>query len=142
MSSITKKISTVFQRLENEGANINEKSILIKNNSYENAPLILLTEDKSYGISNNFSQLPIYTNMLNGFYFIEKDLSLYMYNICSGETTYISRNVYELFYSSGVNFNSADGTYRINLRIDKNGNEIMEDMHGQPTTSIISKWEN
>lgn len=125
-----------------EGDNFNEKRILITNNSYENAPLILLTEDKSYGISNNFSQIPIYTNMLNGFYFIEKDLSLYMYNICSGEATYIFRDVYELFNSSGVNFNSIDGTYRINLRIDKNGNEIMEDIHGKPTTSIISKWEN
>lgn len=124
-----------------EGVNFNEKRILITDNSYENTQLFLLTEDKNYSISNNFSKIPIYTNMRNGFYYIEKDLSLYMYNISSEKATYISKNVYELFYSSGVNFNSADGTYRINLRIDKNGNEIMKDIYCKPTTSIISKWD-
>lgn len=115
--------------------------ILITNDSYENVPLILIEDNKPIIISSNYSHIPIIATT-NTIYFIEDDLSLYMYNICTKDTTYIAGNVYELFESTGIYFRSKDGVFRINLSVDKNGEVTMKDEYLDETTSMVSKCED
>lgn len=124
-----------------EGFNFFDKRILITNNSYQNAPLILMEDNKTIIISSNYSHIPVITTP-NAIYFIEDDLSLYMYNICTKDTTYIAGNVYELFESTGINYRSTDGVFRINVSVDENGVQTIKDEYQSETTSMVSKWED
>lgn len=110
------------------------------NSKYENLKsqhLLLVTQDSTIEFTNSYSQLPIEKNG-HAIYFIDSDLTLYMYNTLAYNTTYIYKGVYDLFYSSGVNFRSVDGIFRINLHVDSNGQEQKKDIDLNDTEYLFS----
>lgn len=115
--------------------------VVVTDGNLENTPLMICASGTCTEISNFFSGLPveIYTK---GLYYIDKNMSLYMYNLYTGQTTFIADDVYELFYSSGLNFKSKDGIYRINLYVSEYGNECMADVKSEVTDQKIEKWSD
>lgn len=125
------------------------KQIIITDTTYENAPLFLVTDEESICLSNNFSKLPIRVwEFGSRIFYIESDLSLYMYDINTRERTHLAGNVFDFprgndEYDNDDDdwkyFRSVDGTFHINLSIDENGETILKDEDWKPTDSIISK---
>lgn len=104
----------------------------------QNYSLIMLTKnDLPIELTQSYSQIPIEKNG-PAIYFIDSDLGLYMYNIITHETTYIYSDVYELFYSSGINFRSKNGLFRINLVVEPDGTEKKLDINSNKTSKIIT----
>lgn len=101
--------------------------------------LILVNKDSTIEFTNSYSQIPIEKNG-HAIYFIDSDLALFMYNTLTYDTTYIAKGVYDLFYSSGVNFRSVDGVFRINLFVDSNGNEKKLDINSNETDLMYSQY--
>lgn len=116
-----------------------QEGVLITDSKLENNNLLLVTEDEVITISNSFSQLPTEKDG-NAIYYIDEELNLYMYNLCTHSTTFLYNNVYDLFQSSGLNFKCMNGVYRINIHVDEDGLEKIRDINLQDTEKIVEKW--
>ena len=114
--------------------------VVVAEGDFENSTLMLCTQEKCIPISNYFSGLPVEIH-INGLYYIENDMTLHMYNLCTGKTTFISDDTYELFYSSGINFKSKDGIYRVNLYVSGDGSECIKNIKSEKTDLVFEKWK-
>jgi len=114
--------------------------VVVAEGDLENSTLMLCTKEKCTQISNSFSGLPVEIH-IKGLYYIENDMTLHMYNLCTGKTTFIADDVYELFYSSGINFKSKDGIYRVNLYVSEDGSECIENIKSEKTDLVFEKWK-
>lgn len=113
--------------------------IVVTDEDIENTTLLLCTKENCIQISNSFSRLPVEIYG-KGLYYIDNNLKLYMYNLCTGTTTYISDNVYDIFYSSGINFRAKDGIFRINLYVSEDGEQRVENIASEKTHLKIERW--
>lgn len=114
---------------------ITEDSSLAENK--QNYHLLLLSDNNPIELTQSYSQIPIEKDG-PAIYFIDSDLGLYMYNTITHETRYIYSDVYELYYSSGVNFRSKNGLFRINLVIEPDGKEKKINIHSNETDQLVS----
>lgn len=113
--------------------------VIITDENPENTTLVLCTKKNCIPISDSFSQLPVEIYG-KGLYYIDNNLKLYMYNLCTGKTTYIAADVYNIFRSSGINFKSKDGIFRINQYVSESGDEQCSNIKSEKTDKTIEKW--
>lgn len=116
-------------------------SVLVIDEDAVNSTLVLCTDKQNILISDSFSKLPVEIH-INGLYYIDSNQSLYMYNLCTNQTTFIADDAYDLFYSSGVNFRTKEGIFRINCFVSDYGEECIKDINGDVTDIKFEKWNN